>query len=194
VSRRTVLIIGTVLFVLAMIGVRINPRPHEATEAVAERPAFVRECDPGGLSSVRPHEPTARDAVLGPVIIGAFRDSFERARADEVFSPRPGLFVLKAPVVFEGEGEVTIGVPPELRGVLGLDYDPAGGDVDTVAEADSSVFFRACPEPQGATGYPGALLYSGRWPACVRLTARVGEARPTAHALSLGAGRCPRRG
>lgn len=179
-----------VLSVLAVAVLTRNGGDEEPRAAV--RVDYTRTCD--GTASVRAVPPTPRDEVLpGGVKIDGFRGSFARAEAGEVYSPRAGLEVLKAPIVFRGRRDVTIAIPRSHQAVLGLDYAPERRGVDTIADAHSSVRFRACPGRRGASGFAGGLLYTGPWPACVPLYASVGGRRPQRHLLSLGAGRCQAR-
>ena len=193
-DRRAILIIGTILLVFALI--ERNPSVDSGEQGdqgkrPAEPPAFVVGCGAGGGSSVPLRAATRRDAVLGPVTIDAFRGNFEQAKESDVFARGPaGVKVLKAPVVFAADRDVTIAVPRTHRPVVGLNYVAADRGVDTVAEARPAVRFRPCPGERGASGYAGELLYGGPWPACVPLQVSAGGGPPATHRLSLGAGPC----
>jgi hypothetical protein len=100
------------------------------------------------------------DIRAGRLTIYAFRNNFERARADEVYRRR-GSFILKTPIVFTGSRDLVVTVPASERGRLRLDYG--------WKRMASRVRFEACARPGRATGYPGGLHYSGRWGRCVPL-------------------------
>lgn len=178
---------GTLVLLLLAVAVLTRDGGDEEPQA-AVRADYTRACALGNSVRFRPRSP--RDEVLpGGAELDAFRGNFSKEKAENVYSPRPGLEVLKAPVAFRGSRDVTIAVPRSHQAVLGLDYAPESRGVDTVAEAYSSVRFRACPRAD-ATGYPGGLLYTGPWPACVPIHVSVGGRRPVRHLLSLGAGSC----
>ena len=179
-----------VLLLLAVaVAVSTGGDDDESQARPSARAEYTRACQ--GYNSYRPVPATRHDEVLpGGAVIDGFRASFAKASAENVYSPRPGLEVIKAPVILRGDRDVTIAVPPSHQAVLGLDYAPERRGVDTVAEAHSSVRFRACRGGRGATGYAGGLLYTGPWPACVPVHVSVGGGRPVRHLLSLGAGRC----
>jgi hypothetical protein len=193
-DRRAILIIGTLLLVFALL--ERNPSDDSGDKGDnGKRPAepapFVLACESGGHSSVRIRRATRHDAVLGPVTIYGFRGEFERAKESEVYARGPaGVRVLKAPVVFAVDRDVTIAVPKAYRPVLGLDYDASRRGVDTVAEGEPAVRFRPCGGERGATGHAGGLLYGGPWPACVPLQVSVDGGPAATHRLSLGAGPC----
>jgi len=148
----------------------------------AERAAYTRPC---GLSTYRAYPANERDAILGRVRIGAFRGNFENARAEDVHSSKPGRKDLKAPIVFPGRRDVTIAVPPSHRSVLRLQYK------SNRSAGHPSVRFRSCARSRAEiTGYAGALIYTGPWPACVPLDVTVAGSPTTRHLVSLGAGRC----
>lgn len=114
-----------------------------------------------------------------------------RARARNVYSP-PGtrLKVIKASVVITGGRAVTVAVAPRDRDVLGLGYDSERRSPRTVADADAVVAFEVCPRRGRITGYPGGLVYGGRWNRCVGLEFWIeGRDRPIRRKVSLGAGR-----
>ena len=158
----------------------------------ATRAEYTRACSVN--SGQARFELTARDQPLGRgVQLNGFRGNFANASAGDVYSPRPGVEVLKAPVIFRGRRDVIIAVPRSHRSVLGLDYAFERRGVDTAEEAHGSVRFRACPGRRGATGYAGGLIYAGPWPACVPVFVSVGGRRPQRHLLSLGAGPCQAR-
>lgn len=153
----------------------------ETPATAAQRAAYTRTCDT--TSSVRVKSATSRDARLGRAQLVSFRELFENAEADEVYQPEPGVRVLKAALVFKGQRDLTIAVAPELKGVLALDY--GGRD-----EGYHSIRFRSCARGKRGTGYPGSLIYTGPWPACVPLDVRVGTRPAKRYLLSFGAGRC----
>ena len=157
------------------------PRGESPSASEAPRAAYTRTCDRN--SSVKATATTQRDARLGRAKLMSFRTLFENAEADEVYQPEPGVRVLKAALVFSGKRDLRIAVTPELKGVLALDY--GGRD-----EGYPSVRFRSCARGNRVTGYPGALIYTGPWPACVPLDVSVGTRAPTRYLLSFGAGRC----
>ena len=174
--------------ILSVLAVAVLTRDGDDQPQAAVKADYTRTCQLGNSVRFRPHSP--RDEVLpGGAELDAFRGNFANAKAENVYSPRPGLEALKAPLAFRGRRDVTIAVPRSHRAVLGLDFAPERRGVDTVAEAHSSVRFRACPRGE-ATGYPGGLLYSGPWPACVPLYVSVGGRRSQRHLVSLGAGPC----
>ena len=149
--------------------------------------AYVRACD--GTNTYPAYPPSKRDAVLGRVRIGAFRGNFENAKAEDVYSPQRGRKALKAPVVFPSRRDVTISVPESHRAVLRLQFK------SNRSAGHPSVRFRSCSRSRDTvTGYAGALLYTGPWPACVPVDVTVAGIRTTRHLLSLGAGRCGDRG
>lgn len=179
---------GTLLLSLLAVAV-LTTGGDESDPKAAVRVDRTIRCD--RTSTYRPVPVTARDEALAPgVQINGFRGNFAEADAAEVFSPRPGIEALKAPIIFTGSRDLTLAVPRSHQGVLSLDYAPARRGVDTVAEGDSSVRFRACPARLGATGHAGGILYAGPWPACVPLYVSVGGRRPQRRLLSLGAGSC----
>lgn len=157
----------------------------DGTARAAERAAYTRTCTQ--TNALRSGGRARRDdARLGAARFVSFRHLFENAAADDVYTPEPGLRVLKAALVFPGRRDLTIAVPRSHREVLRLQYDSGSG------HGHPSVRFRACGRV--ATGYPGALIYTGPWPACVPLYTSLGGRRPQRHLLSLGAGSChPRK-
>ena len=149
--------------------------------------AYTRTCQ--GTNTYPAYPASKRDALLGRVRIGAFRGNFENAKAEDVYSPKPGRKALKAPVVFPGRRDVTIAVPESHRAVLRLQFK------SNRSAGHPSVRFRSCSRSRDTvTGYAGALLYTGPWPACVPVDVTVTGSRTTRHLLSLGAGRCEDRG
>lgn len=151
-------------------------------EGVADGSAPIRQCDAG--SSAPPFASTGADLVIGPLRVVAFRRLFANARAADVYTRRDGRTkVLKAAVNIVGDRDVTIVVPRRLRGLLSLDYGLAG--------TRPAVRFQACPRGRRTTGYAGAWLYKGPWPACVALRSRIeGRADAVRRRVPLGAGRC----
>jgi hypothetical protein len=151
---------GAALAALVAIAVLVVTAGDDDAAVSRALPAaeVVRHCDatsPG--RRVVPDE--GRDLLAARVTVRAFRANFESARADEVLTVR-GAKVLKFPLVFTGRGDLTISVP---RGVpLRLDFVHG-------KRPARSVRFEACPPRGGATGYPGAVLWRGPWPACAPL-------------------------
>jgi hypothetical protein len=142
---------GAAVLLLLAVAVLALARGDDKPTAVprTQPAAYTRTCGPG--SSV-PAARGAGDAVLGPVRLVGFHGEFSRAKAEQIYSPRPGVKGLKAPVVFGGDRDVTISVPRALRGVLALDFASERRGVDTVAEAHPSVRFRACAVVGGGRG------------------------------------------
>jgi hypothetical protein len=175
---------ATLALSLLAVAVLVLSRDGDEPDARTPEPAaYTRVCDAGSI--VRAFPATKRDARLGPATLGGFRGLFENAKAREVYQPRPGVFSLKAALVFAGRSDLTLAIAPSVRNVLKLDY---GGP----REGYPSVRFRACArQPGDATGYPGGFVYTGPWPACVPIDVSVGDGRPQRHVLSFGAGRCP---
>ena len=131
---------------------------EEAASKPERQAELVRRCDP---TSTVPHPGRAseRDLRAGRMTVYAFRGNFESARPHEVPTLR-GAKLLKFPLVFPGSGDLTLSVP---RGTpLRLDF------VEGRAPGHR-VRFEACPADGGATGYPGAVLWRGPWPACATL-------------------------
>ena len=153
--------LGVALTALAAtIGVLVLTSGDDDAAVSKPSPAAdaVRRCDatsPGG----RPAPDPSRDLRAGRMTVDAFRGNFESAREGDVYTVR-GAKQLKFPLVFTGAGDLTLSVP---RGVpLRLDFVHGRGPA-------RSVRFEACPRPGGSTGYPGAVLWRGPWPACVPL-------------------------
>ena len=138
----------------------------------------------GPYSSVPQPTASAAHASAGPVTVISFAELFEASRARRVYRPG-GAFVLKFAVVVSGGRDVTLSVPPSVVGRLSIAR--ASGD-EEVFEGAAAVRYEACPKRGRATGYPGALLYSGPWKRCVPLTVAVeGRARALTMRLPLGA-------
>jgi hypothetical protein len=160
-----------------------------AAQAAAPPSAtFVRTCDAG--SSVPAHPVRRQDLRAGPIrVMGARK--LARARARSLYSwPGTRLRVIKAPVVITGARAVTVAVASRDRDVLGLVFDVERRSPRTVAGADAVVTFEVCPREGRITGYPGGLVYGGRWKRCVELEFWVeGRSRPIRRRVSLGAGR-----
>ena len=159
-----------------------------AARAAAPVPAYTRACD--ATSSVPSHPVERDDLVAGPLRIAEVRD-LARASSRSVYSP-PGTRVkhIKAPVVIAGSRPVTVAVATRERRVLSLGYDGRNRAPDSVAEAHPVVKFAVCARPGRITGYPGVLVYGGRWKRCVGLEVWVeGSRRPIRRKVSLGAGR-----
>jgi len=108
-----------------------------------------------------------------------------------VWTPRgTRLEVIKAPVVITGARAVTVAVSRRHRHVLSLGFAPDSRNPKKVADGDGVVRFEVCPRGGRITGYPGGLVYGGRWKRCVGLEFWIeGRARPIRRKLSLGAGR-----
>ena len=157
----------------------------DPTAATKPRAAYTKVCD--RTNSVKPFPTTSRDAHLGRAKLVSFRQEFENAEADEVYQPEPGVFSLKAALVFSGKRDLTIAVAREVRNVMKLDY---GGPRDGYR----SIRFRSCARGERVTGYPGGIEYTGPWPACVPVDVSVGDRAPQRYLLSFGAGRCKTRG
>lgn len=177
---------GAVLLIAAVAVLTGNGgNEGNAQEAEApERAAYTRTCTRTNDYPFYPAD-KKRDALLGRVRIGAFRGNFENAEPGNVYQPKPGLFDLKAPIVFPGRRDVTLSVPEEYRPVLRLGYRRSGH------KGYSSVRFRSCTRRSDRiTGYSGGLRYTGPWPACVPIDVTVGSSATRRYVLSLGAGRC----
>jgi hypothetical protein len=80
---------------------------------------------------------------------------------------------------------VTLSVPSSHAGRLSI---AVASDDEEVGEGGMAARYEACARPGRATGYAGALLYSGPWKRCVSLTLRV-EAERRARKLKLPLGR-----
>lgn len=176
-------LLAAALLLSALAAATLAPRDDrgDGSARAAERTAYTRTCNQTnalrGAGRVR-----GDDARLGAARFVSFRHLFEKAEADDVYTPEPGMRVLKAALVFPGRRDLTIAVPRSHREVLRLQYDSNSG------RGHPSVRFKACGT--AATGYPGALIYTGPWPACVPLYTSLGGRRPQRHLLSLGAGSC----
>jgi hypothetical protein len=152
--------------------------------AEARAASYTRTCEGhNGLRAWR--EPAVDDARLGRAKLVSFRHLFENAEADEVYTTEDGKRVLKAALAFKGRRDLTISVPKSHRAVLRLQYK------SNRSAGHPSVRFRSCARGRYvASGYPGAMIYTGPWPACVPLDVAVGDRPPRRYALSLGAGPC----
>ena len=170
--------------VLSVLAVAVLTDDGEPRAQAQTRAAYTHPCGrTAPLRAVGRASPD--DATLGPARLVAFRRLFENARAEEVYSPEPGTYLLKAALVFPGRRDLTIAVPRSHQAVLRLQYKSSG------SRGHSSVRFRACRGDARGTGHPGGLVYTGPWPACVPLHVSVGGRRSQRHVLSLGAGPCP---
>jgi hypothetical protein len=117
----------------------------------------IRE-DPGGLT-------------FGPVsfawdVSGLDFDQFYRS------VPAGGTPPFKVPTLTSGAGSVRLVVPELDRSNVGLLYDPAQFDKDTLSAGSAEVILENCPDEEFTT-YNGGLLI--RHPMCVRLEIYSGE-------------------
>ena len=156
----------------------------------AEPPAatFVRGCDVA--SSVPAYPTDRRDLVAGPIrMIGGRKLARARAR-DQHTWPGTRLRVIKLPVAITGARSVTVAVGRRHRNVVSLGFAPDSRNPKRVSDGDRVVRFGVCPRDGRITGYPGGLIYGGRWKRCIGLEFWVeGRERPIRRNLSLGAGR-----
>ena len=175
------LAIPLAILLIAAVAVLTQNGGNEGEARAAPRVQYTRTCT--AFSSLDPYPADKkRDAILGRAFIGAFRSSFENAKPENVYQPKPGRFELKAPFVFKGRRDITVVVPKADRAVVRLGYRESGH------KGYSSVRFESCGT---FTGYPGGIIYTGPWPACIPLDVTVGSRAATRYVLSLGAGKCP---
>lgn len=190
----TVVLAGALVAVLTAGPGGRGPPDGSAVAEAAPRGVHVLHCPAGRWNTYPPFASTSRDLTAGPLRVVAFIGVFGRARAEDVYSERPGgPKVLKAAINIIGGRDVTIVVPRSERRVLALDYRPEGGAAPrTVAGGEKAIRFETCPHGRRtSTGYAGGWLYGGPWPRCVRLNFKV-EGRPEVirRRVPFGAGRC----
>ena len=152
--------LGAALAALGAIAVLVLTSGDEDPAVSKPRPTAeaVRSCDVASPGR-RPAPDPIRDLRAGHATVVAFRENFESAPVDSVYTVRGGKR-LKFPLVFTGSRDLTLSVP---RGVpLRLDFIHG-------RRPARSVRFEACPPRGGSTGYPGEVAWRGAWPACAPL-------------------------
>lgn len=163
--------------------------PGGPTRRFRVRPGF-RSCRSSVYSELDPGW-EGRSVRAGPLWLVRIH-----AYPPRMFEPPRGLRyrVVKVPIVVEDGSTVTLKVPAEMHGKVGIEYDPdspfrRGSRRARVRDAGYSVTFEGCPPNEGFEGpytlFTGAFVVAG--PICARLEVTVaGRAEPLSFAAPLG--------
>lgn len=124
-----------------------------------EEGSVALEQPPGCAEGLEPARSTfgSEDVRVGDAVLINLGDQ-QRAAWRTLWDRRRKMAIVKVPVVVPAGRVLTLSVPPEARGIIGLYYDLADEPPARVVDGAVTASLRACRGRYPSVGFPGQLL------------------------------------